>query len=62
MGCNRINIESDCAEVVETMQNEGFLVSSAAVIYDDCSIIWTCFENVIIDFCNRGELCGTYSS
>ena len=41
IGCNRLIFESDCMEVVQTMKHGGFLKNLAAVLYDECNIIWS---------------------
>ena len=51
--CNRLIVQSDCMEVVETMRNGGFLANSTAAVYDDCSIIWSGFEDITIEHCDR---------
>jgi len=43
IGGNRLFVQSDCLEVVETMGNGGFTANSAAAIYDECSIVWNGF-------------------
>ena len=39
IGCNRLTVQSDYMEVVETMNNGGFSANSAAALYDECNII-----------------------
>jgi hypothetical protein len=39
VGCNRIEINSDCMEVVDTMLNGGNSIGSAATIYEQCSFL-----------------------
>jgi hypothetical protein len=40
IGGNRLVVQSDCMEVVEIMMNDGFTANSAAVVYDECKIVW----------------------
>jgi hypothetical protein len=40
-------------QLVDTMTNGGFSATSSAAIYDDCNILWSGFDNVSIEFCNR---------
>jgi hypothetical protein len=37
--CNRLLINSDCMEVIETMRNGGNSVGVAAAIYEECSFL-----------------------
>jgi hypothetical protein len=39
IGANRLIIQADCLEVVETMKDGSNSANSAAAIYDDCSTI-----------------------
>jgi ribonuclease HI len=53
IGCNRLIIQSDCVEVVDTMKDGGFTANSAAALHDECNIIWSEFQNIMIEHCNR---------
>jgi ribonuclease HI len=53
IGIQNFTIQTDCAQVVETMKNGGFSATSSAVIYDDCMILWSGFGNVSVECCNR---------
>jgi ribonuclease HI len=53
IGCNNFSIQTDCVQVVETMQNGGFSATSSAAIFDDCTILWSGFGSVSIEHCNR---------
>jgi ribonuclease HI len=53
VGCNRVIVNSDCVEVVNTMKDDGFSATSAAAINDDCVVIWKGFSDISIDHCNR---------
>jgi hypothetical protein len=44
IGCNRLIIQSDCMEVVDTMKDGGFTANSAVALYDECNIIWSSFS------------------
>lgn len=46
-------IQSDCTEVVQTMKDGGFSTNSAAVLYDECNIIWSGFRDISIEHCSR---------
>ncbi len=37
IGCSRVEFQSDCMEVVTTMQEGGFSATAAVAIYDECS-------------------------
>jgi len=53
IGCNGIIIQSDCLEVVETMQQGGFLAAAGAPIYDECNHLWQEFQSISIEHCDR---------
>lgn len=53
IGCNRLIIQSDCIEVVQTMEDGGFTANSAAAIYDECNIIWSDFQDIAIQHYDR---------
>jgi hypothetical protein len=48
IGCNRLIIQSDYMEVVDTMKDGGFTANSAATLYDECNIIWSGFQDIIL--------------
>ena len=53
IGCNRLIIQSDCMEVVETMKDGVYSGTSAAALYDECIIIWSGFQEISIEHCSR---------
>jgi len=53
IGCNRLIIQSNCMEVVQTMKDGGFTANSATALYDECNIIWSRFQDIMIEHCNR---------
>jgi len=53
IGCNRIEIQSDCMEVVQTMQGGGFSATAAVAIYDEIVILWKEFSEISISHCSR---------
>jgi len=53
IGCCRVEIQSDCMEVVNTMQDAGFSATAAAAIYDECAQYWKEFVAISISHCNR---------
>ena len=57
MGCNRIMIQSDFFEVVETMKLDGVSVTLCVPIYDECCMIWQDFISISIDHCNQEANC-----
>jgi ribonuclease HI len=57
MGCNRLMIQSDCSEVVETMRQGGFSATVSAPIYDECYMLWQDFISICIEHCNREANC-----
>jgi ribonuclease HI len=50
---NRLIVQTDCMEVVETMENTGFTANSAAAIYDECNIVWNGFQEISIEHLSR---------
>lgn len=60
LGCNRIMIQSDCVEVVETMKQDGISATASAPIYDECFILWQDFVSICIDHCNREANCAAH--
>jgi len=57
IGGNRLIIQSDCMELVETMKDRGFSANSVASIYDECIIIWSGFQKISIEQCSRDANC-----
>ena len=53
IGCDRLIFESDCMEVVQTIKDGGFSTNLAAVLYDECNIIWSGFQDISIEHCSR---------
>jgi ribonuclease HI len=53
IGVHNFTVQTDCAQVVETMKNGGFSATSSAAIYDDCTTLWSGFGKVSIEHCNR---------
>lgn len=53
LGMNRIQIQTDCLEVVETMKDGGFSANSAAAIYDEVCSTWRDFVDISINHADR---------
>lgn len=53
IGCSRVEFQSDCMEVVTTMQEGGFSATAAVAIYDECSQYWKDFLSISISHCIR---------
>ena len=53
IGSNRVQIQADCMEVVDTMLGGGFSAISSAAIYDECCLLWEDFAAISISHCNR---------
>lgn len=51
MGCNRIVVQSDCLEVVETMRSDGNSVGQTAAVYEECTVLCRGFARVKFDHC-----------
>jgi ribonuclease HI len=50
---NRLIVQSDCLEIVQTTENRGFTANSAAAIYDECNIVWNRFQEISIEHLSR---------
>ena len=57
VGCRRLMIQSDCAEVVETIHQGGLSATASAPIYNECAQIWQDFISISIEHCNRETNC-----
>ena len=53
IGCNRLMIQSDCLEVVETMKQDGISATAILNRYDECSQLWQDFVSISIKHGNR---------
>ncbi|KAF6983397.1 hypothetical protein CFC21_001594 [Triticum aestivum] len=53
VGCNRLIINSDNLEVIETMQDGGQSTGAAAAIFDDCFHYACDFIMTRFEHCNR---------
>jgi hypothetical protein len=47
VGCNRIEVNSDCMDVIEVMNQGGNSLSLAAAIYEECSMLCRCFTKIV---------------
>ena len=52
-GCNRLVINSDNMEVIDTMKNGGHIAGAAAAVFDDCYFMACDFSLVRFERCNR---------
>lgn len=53
VGCNKLIINSDNLEVVETMKNGGRSMGIATAIFDDCYNLACEFPRTVFEHCNR---------
>jgi ribonuclease HI len=53
IGCNKLMVESDCLEVIQTMQDGGFSSGAAAAIYEECCFLCRGFTSVSFSHCAR---------
>jgi ribonuclease HI len=53
LGCNKIIIQSDNSQVIDTMKEGGFSATSSAAIFDDCRLLATGFREITFEHCNR---------
>jgi hypothetical protein len=53
VGCNRLEVNSDCIEVIEVMQNGPKFFLPAAAIYEECTSLCHNFVEVQFFYCPR---------
>jgi ribonuclease HI len=53
LGCSRLEVESDCMEVIDVMKNGGNSLGPAAAIYEECSFLCRNFTEVVFAHCPR---------
>jgi hypothetical protein len=53
MGCNKIEVNSDCMDVVDVMKNGGNSLGPGAAIYEECSFLCRNFSEVLFLHCPR---------
>ncbi|XBI06774.1 uncharacterized protein [Aegilops tauschii subsp. strangulata] len=53
LGISKLVVESDCLEVINTMQNGGFTASGAVAIYSDCLVLVIGYTSVTFVHCPR---------
>jgi ribonuclease HI len=53
IGCNRIEVNSDCMDVIEVMNQGGNSFGPAAAIYEECSMLCHSFVEVVFSHCPR---------
>jgi ribonuclease HI len=53
MGCSKLEVNSDCMEVINTMEQEGNSAGPAAAIYEECAFLARGFAKVIFSHCLR---------
>jgi hypothetical protein len=52
VGCSRLMVQSDCMDVILTMQDGGNSVGAAAAIYEECAFLSRGFTHVLPPFQN----------
>jgi ribonuclease HI len=53
MGCSKLEVNSDCMEVINTMTQEGNSAGPAAAIYEECAFLARGFAKVTFSHCPR---------
>jgi ribonuclease HI len=53
VGCNRIEVNSDCMDVINVMNQGGNSFGPAAAIYEECSMLCHNFVEVVFSHCPR---------
>jgi ribonuclease HI len=53
IGCNRIEVNSDCMDVIDVMNQGGNSFGTAAAIYEECSMLCHSFVEVVFSHCPR---------
>lgn len=51
MGHHKIILQSDCAQVIETLQYGGFSSTASSAIFHECSLIASSFDDVCSEYC-----------
>lgn len=57
---NQLVVQSDCSEVVSTMEQGGFSASSASAVYEECYSVWVGFDAISIEHGNRNANSGVF--
>jgi hypothetical protein len=52
-GCNRLEVNSDCSEVIDTMKDGGNSLGPAVAIYEECNFLSRKFVDVSFPHCPR---------
>jgi ribonuclease HI len=53
IGCTKVQVESDCIEVIETMTDNDNSTGVAAAIFEECAFLARGFAKVSFSFCPR---------
>jgi ribonuclease HI len=53
IGCNRLEVNSDCMDVIDVMVNGGNSLGPAAAIYEECSFLCRNFTEAHFSHCPR---------
>ena len=53
IGCNRIEVNSDCVEVIDVMKEGGNSLGPAAAIYEECTLLCRNFTEVVFSHIPR---------
>jgi ribonuclease HI len=53
VGCNRIEVNSDCMDVIDVMNQGGNSFGPAAAIYEDCTLLCRSFTHVLFNHTPR---------
>jgi ribonuclease HI len=53
MGCSKLEVNSDCMEVINIMEQDGNSAGPAAAIYEECAFLARGFAKIIFSHCPR---------
>ncbi|KAE8781303.1 retrotransposon expressed [Hordeum vulgare] len=53
VGMQKLVVESDCKEVIDTMIHDGNSLGPAAAVYEECSFLAKNFSSILFVFCPR---------
>jgi acyl-CoA synthetase (AMP-forming)/AMP-acid ligase II len=53
LGCSRLEVNSDCLDVIITMQEGGSSAGTAAALYEECTFLARGFTSVSFSHCPR---------
>jgi hypothetical protein len=56
LGCNKIVIQSDSSQVIDTTEEGGYSATSSSVIFDDCKVLVIGFSDITFSIVIRRSI------